>query len=131
MGTFDIRFVETRYYYYLIQRWAKKFFCFTKHHPGSARQKYTQPGKWNLADLSTVRRVRNSFASSAINTLRRSFVSLHSHVILASGCVTEKGRELGLTNFLLNTLCSCSVWRPPPCSLSSLCRKRTRWRKEI
>ena len=34
-----------------IQRAAKKFFCFAKHHPGSARQKYTQPGKRNLADL--------------------------------------------------------------------------------
>ena len=32
------------------QRVAKKFFCFAKHHPGSARQKYTQPGKRNLAD---------------------------------------------------------------------------------
>ena len=34
-----------------VQRSAKKFFCFAKHHPGSARQKYTQPGKRNLADL--------------------------------------------------------------------------------
>ena len=34
-----------------IQRSAKKFFCFAKHDPGSARQKYTQPGKKNLADL--------------------------------------------------------------------------------
>ena len=34
-----------------IQRAAKKFFCFAKHHLGSAGQKYTQPGKMNLADL--------------------------------------------------------------------------------
>ena len=34
-----------------VQRAAKFSFCFAKHHPGSAKQKYTQPGKRNLADL--------------------------------------------------------------------------------
>ena len=34
-----------------VQRSTKKFFCFAKHDPGSARQKQTQPGKGNLADL--------------------------------------------------------------------------------
>ena len=37
-----------------VQRSAKKFFCFAKHDPGIARQKYTQPGKRNLADLCRV-----------------------------------------------------------------------------
>ena len=43
-----------------VQRSAEKFFCFAKHHPGSARQKYTQPGKQNLADLSTAERFQDS-----------------------------------------------------------------------
>ena len=34
-----------------VQRSAKKFFCFAKHDPGNARQKFTQPGKRNLADI--------------------------------------------------------------------------------
>ena len=37
----------------VVQRSAKKFFCFAKHHPASARQKYKQPSKRNLADLCT------------------------------------------------------------------------------
>ena len=37
-----------------VQRSAEKFFCFAKHHPGSARQKYTQPGKRDLADLCSL-----------------------------------------------------------------------------
>ena len=36
---------------YTVQRLAKKFFCFAKHHPGRARQKDTQPGKRSVADL--------------------------------------------------------------------------------
>ena len=51
-------------YVNVVQRVAKQFFSFAKHHPGSARQKHTQPGKRNLADrCSTSDQERLSDAS--------------------------------------------------------------------
>ena len=53
-----------------LQRAAKFFFCFAKHHPGSARQKYTQPGKRNLAALCSSIILFNLFALIVLMSLQ-------------------------------------------------------------
>ena len=49
-----------------LQRAAIKFFCFAKHHPACCRQKYTQPGKRNLADLCRHARLKNVTRNKAM-----------------------------------------------------------------
>ena len=120
------------------------FFCFAKHHPGSARQKCTQPGKTNLADLCIEVIINRKIGAAAPSALeRRALGRLKS---LAKGLIAAvvpadigplsnpakskstslshhiqswaKRRSLGCEIFLLGTACLLPSKTGPPFSPS-------------
>ena len=101
-----------------VQRSATKFFCFAKHHPGSARQKYTQPGKRNLADLCILEALQWSqiaFASYASFSIRTP-IGNGNRLILGS-CESPERRTRAPTNIASRFRIPMPLSVPPPSHL--------------